>query len=197
MAISTTVVQGDEPTSDVATNRVRRRWPVASAIFVVLLLVLGGIAASHYQPIVISGGLGINHPNGTHQVQVTQELLLRDSGPLGITVVSFNDGHPYGLGSQVHFASTEICPRTTSKGGDCPQSRKTGLLEGRAFRPFSLTTNSPRGVLVRFDYACAPGDETESAGGYVTLPVTYRFLWFTHTILLSQSADNSAACSSK
>jgi len=196
VAISTTVVHSDLPDNDAETNRARRRWPIASAFLVLLLLLVSGLAASHYQPIVISGGFGVDHPNGTHQVQVTQEFELRDSGPFGVTVVSLKDGHPDGLSSKVHFASPEICPRTNSNGGDCRQNGQTDLIEGLAFHPFSLTTNSVRGILMRYDYACAPGEESATAGGSLTLPVTYRFLWFTHTILLSASADNSAACAS-
>jgi len=196
MAISTTDVEDELLAKHVAKTRAVRNWSTLCVIILVLLLSLGGLFASHYQPIVFAGGFGMGHPNGANQVQVTQEFSLRNAGPIGVTVVGIKSGHNYGLSSQARFTSPEICPRTTPHFGDCRQNRTTGLLEGMTFRAFSLTFNSPRGVLLRYEYACEPSSELGTVLGTLTLPVTYRFLWFTHTILLTESADDSATCSS-
>jgi hypothetical protein len=155
----------------------------------VLLITLGGVFASHYQPIVFAGGFAMDHRDVPNQGLVTQEFSLRNTGPIGVTVVVINSGHNNGLSPQARFFTAKLCPPATPQGGDCRQNKKPGLLEGMTFHPFSLTTNSTRGVLLRYEYACAPSSGLGSALGTLTLPVTYRFLWFTHTILLTESAD--------
>jgi hypothetical protein len=197
MTNSTTDVEHEPETTGIATQRNARRWAYVCAILVFLLLIVCGLYSSHYQPIVFAGGAGINHPSGTHVVDVTQEFLLRNIGPLGVTVVGITGEAPSGLSSQAHFASSQVCPLTTPRGGDCRQNATTGLLEGKRFHPFSLTTDNPRGVLMRYDYSCTSSNDSGMAQGTITLPVTIRFLWFTHTIQFTESADDSATCASK
>jgi len=196
MAISTTDVEGEALENRVEKPRIVRKWSIVGVIFLVLLLTLGGVCASHYQPIVFAGGIGMDHRNVANQGTATQEFSLRNTGPIGVTVVGIKSGHNYGLSSQARFFMAKLCPPETPQGGDCRQNKKTGLLEGMTFHPFSLTTDNSRGVLLRYEYACAPSSGLGTALGTLTLPVTYRFLWFTHTILLTESAD-AATCSPK
>lgn len=159
-----------------------------------LLLIVSGLWASHYQPIVFAGGWGAAHPSRGNEVNVNQELLLTNSGPIGVTVVAITSDHNYGLSSLAHFASPMVCPPITLHGGDCRQNKKTGLPEGVTFHPFNLTTDGRRAVLVRFEYVCTPPGGLGTALGNVTVPVKYRFLWFTHTISFSVPADDSFDC---
>ena len=196
MAISTIDVEGEAPGNRVDKPRVVRKWSIACVILLVLLLTMGGVFASHYQPIVFAGGFAMDHRDVANQGTATQEFSLRNSGPIGVTVVGIKSGHNYGLSSQARFLTSKLCPPSTPRGGDCRQNKKTGLLEGMTFHAFSLTTDNSRGVLLRYEYACAPSSGLGTALGTVTLPVTYRFLWFTHTILFTESAD-AATCSPK
>jgi hypothetical protein len=184
------VVGGHQQTRNVS----RRLSAIATILF--LLLVSGGFFASRYQPIVVAGGFGIGHPEGAHQEGETQEFSLRNTGPIGVTVIALKrDVRHVGSTSQLRVAPVMICPIVTPHGGDCRQSRKTGLLEGTKFHPFGLTTGNNRSVLLRYRYPCVSSTVIGTLPTTLTLPVTYRFLWFTHTILLTDSADDTATCS--
>ncbi len=188
---TTNVVHDDAAENNVERMPDVRRWPIVCATVCVLLLIIGGFWASHYQPIVFAGGWGADHTNLGSGGSVTQEISLRNSGPIGVTVETITSGQNYGLSSLAHFATPTLCPPFTPHFGDCHQNRKTGLLEGLTFHPFSLTSNSRRGVLVRFEYLCTTASDP---GPSLTLPVKYRFLWFTHTILVTVPADDSSNC---
>jgi hypothetical protein len=195
MTLSTSDVDQVSPVVNQQKRFRRFRWSTRISILLLFVLFVGDLFASHYQPIVFVGGLGMSHPVDGHQRRVTQEFLLRNTGPVGVTVVGIASGVNYGLSSQARFSTSRICPPITSRGGDCRQNTKTGLLEGIVFHSFSLTTDSSRGVLLRYEFSCISPGALGTALGTVTLPVTYRFLWFTHTIMFSESADNGGPCS--
>ena len=196
MTLSTVDASPEEPDT-VEEQKARRlpTWSVVSTILLVLLLVIGGVFASHYQPIKVAGGFAVGHPFGGHREAVTQEWLLRNTGPVGVTVDSLKTGEYDGPTSRSRIAPTQICPISTPR-GDCLQNRTTGLIEGRTFHPFSLTTDTNRPVLLRYSVPCGLTPSTGSSSGSVTFPVTYRFLWFTHTIMLTLPADDAFACPS-
>jgi hypothetical protein len=196
--MSSTDIQQEEPVvDDHQKTRNVSRWLSVIATTLVLLLVFGGFFASRYQPIIIAGGMGTGHPEGTHQEDETQDIWLRNTGPIGVTVLAINDGERHGGStSQLRVAPAMICPIVTLHGGDCRQDRKTGLLEGMKFHPFGLTTDNTRPVLLQYQYPCASSAASGALPATLTLPVTYRFLWFTHTILLTDSADDTSTCSS-
>lgn len=192
--MSTTDDVSDGSAISVGRTRRGRRWPVVCATVCVTLLLVSGLWASDYQPIVFAGGWAAAHPSRGNHVNVNQELLLTNSGPIGVTVVAISSDHNYGLSPLAHFASPMVCPPITLHGGDCRQNKTTGLPEGVTFHPFSLTTDSRRGVLVRFEYVCHPPGGQGTALGNVTVPVKYRFLWFSRTISFSVPADDSLSC---
>jgi hypothetical protein len=195
MTLTTVDVEPNDPTT-VRTVRARPRptWAVVSAAVLVLLLAIGNVLASHYQPIEVTGGWAVGHPIGAQQEVTTQDFWLRNTGPLGVTVVGLHRGDYQGSTSRARtrLAPTMICPIESPRGGDCPQNRTTGLIVGMKFHPFSLTTDTNRPLVLQYNYHCAAG--TGSIAGTVSFPVTYRFLWFTHTIVLNESANDTFAC---
>jgi hypothetical protein len=197
MAMSTTDPQPEESVEDDHQEiRSLRKWSIVSVAVLLVILISGGVLASHYQPIVTSWGFGVGHPEGAHQEEETLEIGLRNTGPVGITVVALNGGdHFDGSSSQLRLAPTKVCPLFTPQKGGCPQNRKTGLLVGKQFHPFSLSTDNTRPVLLQYRYPCVSANSAGTLPATLTLPVTYRFLWFTHTLLLTESASDSATCS--
>jgi hypothetical protein len=191
MTLSTIDVGSGGPNAaEPAGGRPFPRRSVVSVAALVALLIIGSIAASHYQPIEVDGGWAAGHPIATHVDETTQEWLLRNTGPFGVTVVSLKGGEYDGPNSRSRIAPPKICPIETPR-GDCGQYRTTGLIDGRVFHPFSLTTDTNRGVVLQYNVHCFT---TATASGSVTFPVTYRFLWFTHTITLSLPAFQTSAC---
>jgi hypothetical protein len=192
MTLSTIDVDPEEP---VATGPVHERplprWSIVSAISLALLLIIGTVVASHYQPIHVFGGWGSGGPHGAHHEMTTQELWLRNTGPVGVTVVSLGKGEYSGLHSVKRLAPTLICPIETPHSGDCRQNRTTGFIEGTTFHPISLTTDTNRPILFRYKYECAAGTGV-TEGTSLTFSVTYRFLWFTHTAVFTEPADTFA-----
>jgi hypothetical protein len=196
MAMSTTEIKREG--SAVAAQRKKRSprwWSIVCASFLLLFLILGGLFASHYQPIVFAGGWGSGHSIAAHEEEETQAFWLRNTGPIGVTVVSLKSVEYDGMNSQVRLAPAMICSIVTPRGGDCSQNRKTGLLEGIKFHPFSLTTDETRPVLLKYKYPCVSYTVVGPDSGTLTLPVTYRFLWFTHTISVTESAFGTTTCS--
>jgi hypothetical protein len=196
MEISSPEVDQDESVeSDNEKSRSVHRYLGVSASFLLLILIIGILFASRYQPIVVAGGLGIDHPIAAHQVEATQEFLLRNTGPIGVTIVALKSGERSGSFPESRIAPAMICPFSALRGYECRQAKKTGLLQGVAFHPFSLTTDNSRPVLWYFKYRCVASTAKGAPPDTLTLPVTYRFLSFTHTIELSEPADQSLACS--
>ncbi len=195
MTLTTVDVEPNDPDT-VGTVGARRRptWAFVIAAILVLLLVIGNVLASHYQPIEVSGGWAVGHPIGGHQEVTTQDFWLRNTGPVGVTVVGLNRGDYQRSTSRARtlLTPTMICPIESPRGGDCPQDRSTGLIVGKKFHPFSLTTDTNRPIVVQYNYHCATG--AGSFAGTVSFPVTYRILWFTHTIVLNESANNTFTC---
>jgi hypothetical protein len=194
MALSTVDVEPEEP--DTVEDQTARRlptWSVVSATLLGLLLIIGGVFASHYQPIAVDGGWGVSHPIGPQLREVTQDWDLRNTGPVGVTVVSLKSGEYDGPNSRSRIAPTKICPIETPR-GDCSQNATTGLIEGKAFQPFSLTTDTNRPVVLQYNMHCVQSSLAGSSSGTVSFPVTYRFLWFTHTIVLTLPAYDAFAC---
>jgi hypothetical protein len=193
MSLSTVDVEPDQPdAAGLVDTRRKTNRPVVGVVALVVLLIVGSIAASHYQPIEVDGGWAAGHPITTHVDETTQEWLLRNTGPLGVTVVALKSGEYDGPNSRSRIAPLKICPISTPR-GDCGQYKTTGLIDGKAFHPFSLTTDTNRGVVLQYDTHCvttSPG----TPSGTVTFPVTYRFLWFTHTIVLTLPANDTFAC---
>jgi hypothetical protein len=88
MSLSTVDVEPDQPdATGLVDTRRKTNWPVMGVVALVVLLIVGSIAASHYQPIEVDGGWAAGHPITTHVDETTQEWLLRNTGPLGVTVV--------------------------------------------------------------------------------------------------------------
>jgi hypothetical protein len=195
MAISTSELERDDPTfTDQKRTRGARWWSTVCLSFLLLLLLVGGLFASRYQPIVVESAWGVGHPIGDHEETETQDFWLRNTGPIGVTVVSLRSVERDGFSSQVRLAPATICPIVTSQGGDCIQNSKTGLLEGKIFHPFSLTTDVNQPVLLGYTFPCASTSDVPMTSGTMNLPVTYRFLWFTHAIYLTESALDTATC---
>ncbi len=140
-------------------SKVRRlpRWAIVSAIALALLLIVGSVVASHYQPIHVFGAMGSDDSLGAHREITTQELWLRNTGPVGVTVVALGRGEYSASHSVSRLSRTLICPIETPHGGDCRQNRTTDLVEGTTFHPLSLTTDTNRPILFRFNYECAAG----------------------------------------
>jgi hypothetical protein len=196
MEMSSLEVDQDESVeSDNEKSRSVHRYSAVCASFLLLILIIGILFASRYQPIVVAGGMGMDHPNAAHQVEVTEEFLLRNTGPIGVTIVALKSGERSGSFPQSFVAPAMICPFSALRGYECRQAKKTGLLQGMAFHPFSLTTDDSRPVVWHFKYRCVASTAIGVPPDTLTLPVTYRFLWFTHTIELSEPADQSLACS--
>jgi hypothetical protein len=195
MALPTSQLDRDDSdVTDQKKTRSARWWFTVCLSLLLLLLIVGSLFASHYQPIVVAGGWGVGHPIGAHEETETQDVWLRNTGPIGVTVISLKSFEHDGLSSQVRLATAMICPIVTSRAGDCIQNRKTGLLEGKIFHPFSLTTDVNHPVLLRYTFPCVSSTDAPTATGTITSPVTYRFLWFTHRILLTESALDTASC---
>src|SRR6202451_993316 len=196
MALSTIDVEPDDPAVGLVKPRRIPTGTIISTISVVLLLIIGNVIASHYQPINVLGGGSVGHPIGAQREATTQDFWLRNTGPIGVTVVALNPGEYQSSTSRrrIRLTPTTICPIETPRGGDCRQNRTTGLLEGLTFHPFSLTTDTNRPIVLRYDYHWAVG--AGSFAGTVTFPVTYRFLWFTHTIVLNEPANDTVTCPS-
>jgi hypothetical protein len=62
------------------------------------------------------------------------------------------------------------------------------------FHPFSLTTGESRPVLLQYKYPCVSYTVVGPDSGTLTLLVTVRFLWFTHTIRVTESAIGPVTC---
>ena len=196
MAVSTTEADGVEaPVSDDKPSRNTRRWMIVCSSFLAAVVIIGLALASRYQPIVVDGGFGSSHSNGSHEVEVAVSYNLRNTGPIGVTVIALRSGERSGSTPEARIAPATVCPFTTLSGYECRQNLKTGLQQGVSFHPFSLITDLSRPVLWAFHYACNSSTESGNVEGTLTVPVTYRFLFFTHTIMLSLPADEPPTCS--
>ena len=76
--------------SDARSARSRKTAIIAAILLVIL--VVGIFAASRYQPLEISGLIGIDHPAGTGETSTSQEFGLKNTGPVGITIVAIKGG---------------------------------------------------------------------------------------------------------
>jgi hypothetical protein len=189
VVLESSIVQGE-----VKSDRARKAAIIVT-IFLVILIV-GIFAASRYQPIEISGLLGIDHP-GTHEVVASQEFAVKNTGPLGVTVVDMKSGRLSVSNEDSRVAPARMCPYTPRHSFDCSQSDGTGLLVGVKFHPFGLATDDARPIFWLYQYPCGSSTTSGVQEGVLTLPVTYRFLWFKHTILFSEVTNVTATCSSK
>jgi hypothetical protein len=145
----------------------------------------------------VNGLFGIDHPTGTGEVVASQEFALKNTGPLGVTIVDMKSGLLSVSNEVSRVAPAHICPYTMHHSFDCSQNDGTGLLVGVKFHPFGLATDDVRPIFWLYQYPCGSSTSSGVREGVLTVPVTYRFLWFTHTILFSEAADVSATCSSK
>jgi len=196
MAMSTTDADGVEaPVSDDEPSRNTHRWMIVCSSFVAAIVIISLALASRYQPIVVDGGFGSSHSNGSNAVEVAVSYNLRNTGPIGVTVIALKSGERSGSTPDTRIAPASVCPFTTLSGYDCRQNQKTGLQQGVAFHPFSLITDLSRPVLWRYHYSCNSSTEVGAAEATLTVPVTYRFLFFTHTIVLTLPADERPTCS--
>jgi hypothetical protein len=67
------------------------------------------LAASRYQPIEVSGLFGIEHP-GTHEVVASQEFALKNTGPLGVTIIDMKSGRLSVSNEVSRVAPARLCP---------------------------------------------------------------------------------------
>lgn len=179
--------------SDARSARSRKTAIIAAILLVIL--VVGIFAASRYQPLEISGLIGIDHPAGTGETSTSQEFGLKNTGPVGITIVAIKGGRISVSDEVSRVAPALRCPYTVKNSYNCGQNEGTGLLTGVKFRPFGLATDDVRPILWLYQFPCGSSATSGVQEGVLAVPVTYRFMWFTHTIRFTEDTNVSGTCS--
>jgi hypothetical protein len=147
----------------------------------VVLLIIAFVAASHYQPLSIRPNWSTGSPPHSSVVKVSLETDLSNSGPLGVTVVAM---HPTVYADPpVVVHSLMPCIHIKGRTRECAQDAN-GRFIGNTFHPFALSGNALLPVAWQYSFSCRPQSTGSWISGPVEVRVTYRFAWFTHSVLL-------------
>ena len=125
------------------------------------------------------------------------ETPLSNTGPFGVSVLAL---HPKVYADPpvvVHPLMPCIHVREYTR--ECAQDSQ-GLMIGNAFHPFALSGGSSLPVAWQFSFNCQPRADGSSISGPVEVRVTYRFAWFTHSVMLvldNTETSGGSACISK
>lgn len=164
------------------------RASVLGGIVVIVIFVL--VFAAHYQPIALNGGVGGGSALSTpHSKSDYESLSFVNRERFGITVEAVDGVVAPNLRPGTHVSATERCPSTKKSGGACSNNNAKGIPGGLPFHSFSMNGGTEYALLWHFVYDCndvSPGSNT------VEIPVTYKFLFFTRTVVLRGNALESA-----
>jgi hypothetical protein len=192
----------DDDRSDVEDSEEpsgRRRWPVLVVAIVVVVVAIGAVlyvAASHYQPLSqsLNGGYGSqvltangalapnrivggagdtvvwNEPRGTFHVEVI--VTLNNDQRFGVTIDKV-------LAPANAAGNMDVRAFFDSKTG---AAGAYGYKGGPAFKATSLASKGQLQLAVHWSQPCVPASAVKGATTYTTLPVTYTFMGFRHTV---------------
>lgn len=181
-----------EPVS-AGSRRTRVRNSLLGAAIVLLMGTL--LAASRYQPLSIRPSFASSGPvSSSEEVKMSLETNLSNAGLLGVSVLALRpivDADP-----PVDVHPLMPCIHVQGRMKECAQDSH-GLLIGNAFRPFALSGGDTLPVAWQYSFSCHPRPDGSFVSGPVEVAVTYRFGWFTHTVVLVLSdtvTSGGSAC---
>jgi hypothetical protein len=193
-------VDSDEEVDEPAAAPKRRRWPIVLVSVFIVIVALGValyVAASHYQPLsqsldggygseVLSSngvlaanrvtGAGANtvvvwtEPTGSFRVEVVFTITNVERFPVTIDAASAPP-NPSGT-SNVHVY---VDSKPKAEGA-------YGLKGGPTFTPVTLASGGQLELAIHWDQQCVPTSAASGATKYTSLPVSYTFLGFHHTV---------------
>jgi hypothetical protein len=163
---------------------------------VAVLLIGLYVAASRYQPLSIRPSWASWHTPHSSEVKMSLETKLSNTGPLGVSVLAM---HPK-VYADPPVAVHSLMPCIHIKGYtmECAQA-SNGLMIGNKFQPFALSGEGSMPVAWQYSFSCRPQATGSFISGPVEVRVTYRFAWFTHSVLLvlaNTETSGGNACSS-
>ena len=177
-------------------RQIRGRVLVASIVVVLANVVVVAGLASHYQPLSLQTSWGEGNGHAASGLATTiQQTNVRNGGSFGVTVLAVKQGVVTSSPEPSSLPPPQVCPVGTAYGGNCHQN-STGIMFGEVFRPLVVPGHGQRALLWTFTYNCRDLPNGGSIGAEMTMPVTYRFLWFTHTVKLSATALETVSCES-
>jgi hypothetical protein len=165
---------------------------VCMVVFIAAVVIVVAYA-SHYQPLSLrtTNGEGNGH-TASGLATTVQQTELQNGGLFGVNVLAVRQGVVTSSPRPARLPSPQTCPVGTPYDGNCHQNA-TGLLVGNVFHPLVVPGGGKRALLWTFAYNCR-GLSNGYTGGEMAIPVTYRFLWFTHTVQLTATAIESISC---
>ena len=177
-------------------RRIRSRILVVCIVAVLAIVVTVAGLASHYQPLSLQTSWGEGNGHAASGIATTiQQSELRNGGLFGVTVLAVRQGVVTSSPRSSRLPSPQVCPVGTRYDGNCPQN-SAGLFFGSVFHPLVVPGDGQRALLWTFTYNCRGISTGGYSGAEMIMPVTYRFLWFTHTVKLSSTADEMVSCQS-
>jgi hypothetical protein len=184
--VSTLLDELSSPAPVQHKRRVRTRtW--ALLVIGVLVVLFAGFAA-RYQPLTAYGSWAMTTPGPIGPTKITYDAPdIKNHELFGVTVVAINGVQVGQYPPPSKVSATQVCPITKKWGSLCENDNPRGILVGLPFHPFALSGGRADEVLWHFSYDCRGADSAVT----VNVPVTYRFLIFTRTVVLSVPADES------
>jgi hypothetical protein len=180
----------EEPSIAGPPVRHRRRLRTRTWLLIAtgLVVVLFASFAASYQPLTIYGSWAMTtYGRNAHMKTTYNAPDIKNQSLFGVTIVSINGLRVDQYPPTSRLSPTEVCPYTYKWGSECENHNPKGIIVGLPFHPFALSGGRVDEVLWHFSYDC----RTAESGLTVSVPVTYRFLLFTHTVVLSVPADES------
>ena len=176
-----------------------RHWPIVVVSIIVVIAAIGValyLAASHYQPLSqnLSGGygsqiLGTNGALATNRIAGGADGRVVWTEPSGTfhvqVIVTLNNVQRFGVTIDKVQAPANAAGNTDVR---TYFDSKPNLVGGYGYKGgplFKTTTLASEGqlqVVVHWDQQCVPASAAESATTYRTVPVTYTFMDFRHTV---------------
>lgn len=150
---------------------------------VVVVLVVLYAAASRYQPLTIIPGGSTSGPLSSSNEATTSLLTtFSNTGPMGVSILAL---HPKVYADPPVVVGPPLpCFRYVGSVRWCGQ-KKNGFFAGNRFHPFALTGDNTIPVAWQYSFSCRALTGGSSISGPVEVRVTYRFGWFTHSILMA------------
>lgn len=175
----------------------RRRWPIVVASVLIVIVAIGAalyVAASHYQPLAQTlngeygsevtssdGSLAINHPYGTNSVNWTEP-----SGSFRVEViVTINNDQRFPVTIDKVLAPPNPSGNTnvqTFFDSTPTKAGAYGFKGGPAFKPTTLASEGQLQVVLHWTQQCVPRSAASGETTYTSVPVTFTFEGFHHTV---------------